>query len=271
MGMLFERHAHGKGPEHYVSEICGFVFEIYPQRSPDNVTISTRIGFNVDDVDVVTDPRRVIDATIVTEPTDTKWGGRAVVKDFDGHTVELVTPAKRRSRRIQKTQMANNLNEYVMRLRTDYYAAEPTDSETLSLAASRGVPESLLAFYRLCNGGYLGSGEDFRAPNGNEYRLRIPPLSRLISVQQQEYISDDSPFYGASARWWQIVDYCDANWLAYDDAEGQGRIIDVFHETAGQPGYHSVVATSLPDLLDRLIRYDGVYWFRDDFTALSTF
>ncbi|MEZ6133819.1 MAG: VOC family protein [Pirellulaceae bacterium] len=95
MGMLFDRHSHGKGPEHYASDICGFVFEIYPQRNVDDVTTNARIGFNVDDVDGVIDLLSKIDATIVTEPTDTEWGRRAVVRDFDGHTVELVTPVNR--------------------------------------------------------------------------------------------------------------------------------------------------------------------------------
>lgn len=92
MGMLFERHAHGKGPEHYASENCGFVFEIYPQRNEENTTTNTRIGFSVEDVDSVVELLRNIDATIAVEPTDSEWGRRAVVKDFDGHTLELVTP-----------------------------------------------------------------------------------------------------------------------------------------------------------------------------------
>ena len=146
--------------------------------------------------------------------------------------------------------MHDELNDYVTRLRATYYVAEPASTDTLSLAASKGIPEALIAFYRLCNGAYVGDGDDFRDPNGKEYRLRIPPLDQLKSVQQQGYISDDSPFYDASSNWWQIVDYCDANWLAYDGADDHGRIIDIFHETAGQPGYHSVVAKSLADLLD---------------------
>ncbi len=95
MGMLFDLHAHGNGPKHYASDICGFVFEIYPQRNPDDTTTNTRLGFNVDDVDGIIGLLRKIDATIVTEPSDTEWGRRAVVKDLDGHTVELVTPVNR--------------------------------------------------------------------------------------------------------------------------------------------------------------------------------
>jgi len=107
MGMLFDRHSHGKSPEHYASDICGFVFEIYPQRDADDMTTNTRIGFNVDDVDGVIDLLREIDATIVAEPKDTKWGRRAVVKDLDGHTIELVTPVNRETQIVQNYNDAN--------------------------------------------------------------------------------------------------------------------------------------------------------------------
>ena len=111
MGMLFDRHAHGKGPEHYASDICGFVFEIYPQRNADDVTTNARIGFNVDDVDGVIVLLREIDATIMTEPTDTEWGRRAVVKDFDGHTVELITPVNREAKIAENYNNANRAGD----------------------------------------------------------------------------------------------------------------------------------------------------------------
>ncbi len=90
MGMTFDLHSHGKGPEHYASEIDGFVFEIYPIKNDNDDTSKARIGFNVDDVDHVVTVLREIQATVVTDATDSEWGRRAVVKDFDGHTVELV-------------------------------------------------------------------------------------------------------------------------------------------------------------------------------------
>ncbi|WP_283435703.1 VOC family protein [Neorhodopirellula lusitana] len=114
MGMLFDRHSHGKGPEHFASDICGFVFEIYPQRDVNDVTTNTRIGFNVDDVNGVIDLLREIDAAIVTEPTDTEWGRRAVVKDLDGHTVELVTPVNREAKIVgeyRKTDRTGNTED----------------------------------------------------------------------------------------------------------------------------------------------------------------
>jgi len=69
------------------------VFELYPASQKSPVTTSVRIGFTVEDVDVsVTDLERV-GAKVVTPPADSPWGRRAVVRDLDGHTVELTTGA----------------------------------------------------------------------------------------------------------------------------------------------------------------------------------
>lgn len=94
LGLVFVLHSHGSGPEHYSAEVSGFVFEIYPQRSADDTTTNVRLGFSVDDVGTVVESLRRSDVEIVTEPQDTQWGRRAVVKDFDGHTIELLTPAE---------------------------------------------------------------------------------------------------------------------------------------------------------------------------------
>ena len=98
MGMTFARHSHNKGPEHFASEVCGFIFEIYPQRNAGDTTTNTRLGFSVDDVDGTINLLIEIGATIMVQPTDTEWGRRAVVRDFDGHTVELVTPTNRNTK-----------------------------------------------------------------------------------------------------------------------------------------------------------------------------
>ncbi len=95
MGMHFDLHSHGTGPEHYASDVAGFVFEIYPKKNEKDDTQRTRIGFSVHDVDSLVEMLRESNATVVTEPTNTEWGRRAVVKDFDGHIVELVSPPGR--------------------------------------------------------------------------------------------------------------------------------------------------------------------------------
>ena len=93
IGLVFTKHSHGNGPEHYTSEVRGFVFELYPARDAADVTNRTRIGFTVDDSDRVVAKLKELGVTVRVPPTDTRWGRRAVVQDFDGHVVELSTPA----------------------------------------------------------------------------------------------------------------------------------------------------------------------------------
>jgi predicted enzyme related to lactoylglutathione lyase len=91
LGLEFTRHAHGKGPEHFACSQSGFTFEIYPLVAGQVPTTGVRIGFNVTSVDELLPRLVAIGATIVSPATDSEWGRRAVVKDLDGHTVELVT------------------------------------------------------------------------------------------------------------------------------------------------------------------------------------
>src|SRR5579863_6057663 len=86
MGLSFTKHAHGSGPEHYASKVNGFVFEIYPLTAKSSPTTGTRIGFKVDSIDGMVASLSKIGATVVTPPTDSEWGRRAVIKDFEGHT-----------------------------------------------------------------------------------------------------------------------------------------------------------------------------------------
>jgi lactoylglutathione lyase len=92
MGLLFTRHSHGSGPVHYSSEVSGLVFEICPLAANATPTTGTRIGFRVDSVDEIVALLAELGAQIVSKPADSEWGRRAVVRDLDGHTVELLTP-----------------------------------------------------------------------------------------------------------------------------------------------------------------------------------
>ncbi len=91
LGLPFTKHRHGTGPQHYASEVNGFVFEIYPLGKA-HPTTSTRLGFSVDDVDAVIEALSGAGAEVMSSPQDSRWGRRAVVKDPDGHKIELVTP-----------------------------------------------------------------------------------------------------------------------------------------------------------------------------------
>ncbi|MDB4537197.1 VOC family protein [Akkermansiaceae bacterium] len=95
IGLTFDKHSHGKGPEHYACEKNGLVFEIYPLSSKQPTTIGIRLGFAVNDVDILIETLPQIGAAIISSPKDSEWGRRAVVKDLDGHTVELVEGTKK--------------------------------------------------------------------------------------------------------------------------------------------------------------------------------
>jgi catechol 2,3-dioxygenase-like lactoylglutathione lyase family enzyme len=89
LGMRFTQHSHGNGPVHYTSETADLVFELYPLTSTQMPTVAMQLGFQVDDLERLVMELAAIGTTIVTPPADSPWGQRAVVKDFDGHTVEL--------------------------------------------------------------------------------------------------------------------------------------------------------------------------------------
>lgn len=91
LGLLFAKHCHGAGPEHYSSELDGLVFELYPLSEGQSASTSVRVGFNVDDVDALMPLLVQVGAVVVSSPRDCEWGRRALVRDLDGHAVELVT------------------------------------------------------------------------------------------------------------------------------------------------------------------------------------
>jgi len=94
MGLLFVRHSHDSGPEHYSSDVSGFVFELYPLTPNSLPTTGTRIGFRVDSVDEIVPVLERLGAEVIVYPSDSEWGRRAVIRDLDGHTVELITAAE---------------------------------------------------------------------------------------------------------------------------------------------------------------------------------
>ncbi|HEX3799506.1 MAG TPA: VOC family protein [Verrucomicrobiae bacterium] len=89
LGFHFTRHRHGNGPEHLSSTIGETVFEIYPCIDPMESTASTRLGFSVPSLSSTLGKLRNLHATVLAGPADTPFGRRAVVKDFEGHKVEL--------------------------------------------------------------------------------------------------------------------------------------------------------------------------------------
>jgi len=94
LGCRFTKHRHGNGPEHLSSTIGETVFEIYPSNGVNESTVFTRLGFSVPSLGDALDKLRGLDATVLAEPADTPYGRRAVVKDFEGHKVEVYEKAR---------------------------------------------------------------------------------------------------------------------------------------------------------------------------------
>lgn len=90
LGFHFTQHAHGKGPIHHAAETGGTVFELYPQTEKSGSSAGTRLGFAVENVDAAVTALIEVGAVVVTPAADSEWGRRAVIRDLDGHTVELV-------------------------------------------------------------------------------------------------------------------------------------------------------------------------------------
>lgn len=89
LGVVFSRHAHG-GPEHLCAESDGMVFEVYPLADGQVPTSSTRLGFHVEDVPRVLRDLEAMGVEVVHGPRVSAFGLRAVVRDGDGHCVEIV-------------------------------------------------------------------------------------------------------------------------------------------------------------------------------------
>ena len=90
--LVFQKEKHGNGSEHFSSiiENQNIVLEIYPLPKNKNFPdTSTRLGFRVDDLEKTIDAILEVDGEIKNEIRDTEFGKFAVVKDFDGRSIDV--------------------------------------------------------------------------------------------------------------------------------------------------------------------------------------
>lgn len=86
LGANFQKEKHGNGPEHYAATLAdGFVLEIYPIRDGAISDNNLRIGLKVDDIEKALG---LLDQAAT--PKQSPWGLRAIVRDPDGRTIELI-------------------------------------------------------------------------------------------------------------------------------------------------------------------------------------
>jgi len=91
LGLVFAEHQHGNAPKHLTAELNGSIFELYPLSKDGLSTSGTRIGFNVPSIDsLISSLRDYYPEAIISHPKDSPWGRRAVIKDPEGHSIELL-------------------------------------------------------------------------------------------------------------------------------------------------------------------------------------
>ena len=88
-GLIFQSEQHGNGPRHYSCNLNEIIFEIYPASTDlRNLTQNIRLGFHVENLSqLFTDIKDI--EKIISPPQNTPFGFRAVVKNHDGHVIEL--------------------------------------------------------------------------------------------------------------------------------------------------------------------------------------
>jgi len=98
LGLDLVEEKHGDGPLHYACEFGGCHFAIFESKEgkapAQEFGGSTKIGFNVDDVDLFFEKSIELGATEKLKPDNAPWGRNAVVIDPDGRTIEFNGPVK---------------------------------------------------------------------------------------------------------------------------------------------------------------------------------
>jgi predicted enzyme related to lactoylglutathione lyase len=90
LGIELAEEQHGIGPIHYAGRVGELVLELYPL--PDDgggVDTTTRLGFSVENLPGTIEATQAAGAPAISQPQDTPWGLRAVVRDPDGRAIEL--------------------------------------------------------------------------------------------------------------------------------------------------------------------------------------
>jgi len=90
LGIQFDHHRHGSGPFHFASVTGNPIIEINPL--PKNILqpdSTTRLGFSVENLDMLIQDLKSRGITIVTEPSQSEWGYGALIQDLDGRKIEI--------------------------------------------------------------------------------------------------------------------------------------------------------------------------------------
>ena len=90
LGLKFETQQHGAAPAHHSASLGEITLEIYPAGSITTRTTNARLGFSTEKIKRVVETAEKAGAKILSEPTESPSGTRAVVADPDGNKIEFV-------------------------------------------------------------------------------------------------------------------------------------------------------------------------------------
>ena len=91
LGLSFDYHKHEQGIFHYSTQLGETVFEIYPlPKKMTEVDTTTRLGFEVNNLDNLLKVLKSKNVKIVSESYKTSNEKLAIIEDLDGRKIELV-------------------------------------------------------------------------------------------------------------------------------------------------------------------------------------
>jgi lactoylglutathione lyase len=97
LGLNLSPEKHGSGPRHFSCRLGPTVLELFPAINNPSVPPSTRFGLAVESVDLIVSRVDTLGGQVISAPSDSRWGRRAVIADPDGNRVELNEITGRRS------------------------------------------------------------------------------------------------------------------------------------------------------------------------------
>ena len=89
LGFTFTEEQHGKGPFQFSAPLGDGIIEIYPLPSDQPADSMVRLGFAIDDPDLVVSVAESLGGRVIQPGRDLLWGYVALVADPDGRIVEL--------------------------------------------------------------------------------------------------------------------------------------------------------------------------------------
>ncbi|MES5939216.1 MULTISPECIES: SMI1/KNR4 family protein [unclassified Bacillus cereus group] len=156
-----------------------------------------------------------------------------------------------------------NINQLIKKVKSlpNCRVQEPTELPIID-KDKHMLPGDLKEFYSLCGGLTLFENE--------EYPIRI--------VTPEEFILANPVIVGElceediSSNWYIICNDGKDEYLTIDLSEERlGRCYDSFFDRHGIVGETEIIATSFTDLLEKLIKNNGQYWYwlKSEFESLG--